>query len=46
MFAYIAIFFSRLNTYNQLTARQKSNDLTAYNKMAAIKMMFETWMRS
>ena len=45
MFAYIAIF-SRLNAYNQLTASQKLNDLTAYCKMAAVKLMLEIWMRS
>lgn len=45
MFAYIAIF-SRLNAYKQLTARPKLNDLTAYCKMAAVKLMLEIWMRS
>lgn len=31
MFAYMAIF-SRLNTYNQLTVRQKSKELTTQGK--------------
>lgn len=32
MFAYMAIFFSRLNTYNQLTVSQKLKELTTWGK--------------
>lgn len=45
MFAYIAIFF-KAKYLQSITARQKSNDLTAYNKMAAMKTRLEIWMRS